>query len=62
MLWTVDDEDDYKALWEAPQGAPLGRYRFRIHANAYRLTSEPFLLRPARTSMPWSPRRPPVGP
>ena len=48
MLWTVDEDGAYEALWEAPQGAPLGRYRFRVRANGYRLTSEAFALRPAR--------------
>jgi neutral ceramidase len=45
ILWTVGPEGRYEARWEAPPWAPLGRYRFRITANRYRLTSAPFRLR-----------------
>jgi hypothetical protein len=45
ILWAVDSEGRHQARWEAPLGAPIGRYRFRITANRYRLTSSPFRLR-----------------
>jgi hypothetical protein len=45
ILWTVDD-GNYRALWEPPHRAALGRYRFRITANRYRLVSHAFRLRP----------------
>jgi neutral ceramidase len=45
ILWKVDDEGHYTALWEAPRRAALGRYRFVITANRYRLRSEGFALR-----------------
>ncbi len=47
MLWKVED-NAYQALWEAPRSARLGRYRFKIQANGYRLRSARFRLRPAR--------------
>lgn len=49
ILWKVDAEGHYAALWEAPRNTPLGRYRFVITANRYRLESKPFALRPARS-------------
>jgi neutral ceramidase len=45
ILWKVDGQGHYTALWEAPRGAPLGRYRFLVTANRYRLRSRPFHLR-----------------
>jgi neutral ceramidase len=48
ILWTVDDSGGYVARWESPLGAPLGRYRFVVTANRYRLASAPFRLRPSR--------------
>ena len=48
ILWTVDEDGAYVALWEAPADARLGRHRFKIRANGYRLFSERFRLRPAR--------------
>jgi hypothetical protein len=47
MLWTVDDGGVYRAEWEPPFDAPLGRYRFLVHANRYQLTSSPFTLVPS---------------
>lgn len=47
VLWSVDGEGRYRALWEPPPNAPRGRYRFRISANRYRLVSPPFRLQPA---------------
>ncbi len=49
ILWRVDDSGRYTAKWEPALNAPLGRYRFRITANRYRLRSRPFRLRPARS-------------
>jgi neutral ceramidase len=46
ILWTVASEGRYEARWEAPPWARIGRYRFYITANRYRLTSAPFRLRP----------------
>lgn len=48
MLWSVDEDGVYRVLWEAPRSAPLGRYRFKVRANGYRLRSHAFRLRPAR--------------
>jgi neutral ceramidase len=45
ILWMVDSEGRYEARWEAPPWAPLGRFRFRVTANRYRLSSAPFRLR-----------------
>jgi hypothetical protein len=47
ILWKVDGAGHYTALWEAPRSAPLGRYRFEINANRYRLRSKGFALRPS---------------
>jgi hypothetical protein len=49
ILWTVDEEGRYRALWEPPHRARIGRYRFRVTANRYRLVSAPFRLRPMRS-------------
>ena len=48
ILWMVDG-GRYSALWEPPHRTALGRYRFRVTANRYRLVSRPFRLRPARS-------------
>ncbi len=48
ILWTVDESGQYQAFWESPPNARLGLYRFKIHANDYRLKSKRFRLRPAR--------------
>jgi neutral ceramidase len=48
ILWTVDDDGKYRAVWEPPLDAPLGRYRFLVTANRYGLISDPFPLRAAR--------------
>ena len=45
ILWTVDSQGRYEARWEAPLRGRVGRYRFQITANRYRLTSAPFRLR-----------------
>jgi neutral ceramidase len=44
ILWKVDGQGHYTALWEAPRGAPLDRYRFVVTANRYRLRSRDFEL------------------
>ena len=48
ILWKVDEDGVYEALWEAPRNARLGRYRFKIRANGYKLRSKRFRLRAAR--------------
>jgi neutral ceramidase len=60
ILWRVDDarpkvrgiprfragrSGTYRAAWEPPPSAPLGRYRFVITARRYRLVSRAFRLR-----------------
>jgi neutral ceramidase len=62
ILWRIDDDrpqelglpvlgakrrGTYRARWEPPPDAPLGRYRFIVTATRYRLVSRPFRLRPA---------------
>jgi hypothetical protein len=42
ILWRVDDAGRYTAQWQVPLDAPLGRYRFVVTANRYRLASFPF--------------------
>jgi neutral ceramidase len=46
VLWTVDNEGRYRAVWEPPLDAPAGIYRFRVEANLYGLTSNVFRLLP----------------
>jgi neutral ceramidase len=48
MLWKVDDQGNYSALWEVPREARAGRYRLRVRAKQYRLTSLSFRVRPSR--------------
>ena len=48
MLWKVDGEGAYRALWEVPLNAAAGRYRLRVRAKRYRLTSLGFRVRPSR--------------
>jgi neutral ceramidase len=48
-LWQVDDQGHHQALWEIPLHLRGGRYRIRITANRYRLTSRPFRIAPARS-------------
>ena len=48
ILWTVDSNGVYRAVWQAPVDAPLGRYRFLITANHYTLASNTFVLRASR--------------
>jgi hypothetical protein len=43
-LWKVDDEGGYEALWEPTFKQKLGRHRFVISANHYRLVSKPFAV------------------
>jgi hypothetical protein len=47
MLWKVDDQGNYSALWEVPREARIGRYRLRVRAKQYRLTSLTFRVRPS---------------
>src|SRR5687767_3382744 len=48
MLWKVDDQGHYSARWEVPREALTGRYRLRVRAKQYRLTSLTFRVRPSR--------------
>jgi neutral ceramidase len=48
MLWKVDDEGNYSALWEVPREARAGRYRLRVRAKQYRLTSLGFRVGASR--------------
>jgi hypothetical protein len=47
VLWDVDSNDDYRALWEIPIEQPLGKYRFVVTANRYRLVSHTFRVVPS---------------
>jgi neutral ceramidase len=47
ILWDVDDNGAYRAFWEVPRAAPAGRYRFRVTANRYGLTSRGFDVAPS---------------
>jgi neutral ceramidase len=64
ILWRVDDDKpklqgvprfrrgeagSYTAEWEPAMSATIGRYRFVVTANRYRIASRPFLLRRARS-------------
>lgn len=44
ILWTVDSGGVYRAVWQVPLGAHVGRYRFLITANRYHLTSRSFVV------------------
>ena len=46
ILWSVDGAGTYTATWEPAVNARLGRYRFLVTANHYRLASEAFELKP----------------
>jgi hypothetical protein len=48
MLWKVDDQGNHSALWEVPRKARAGRYRLRVRAKQYRLTSRSFRVRASR--------------
>jgi len=48
ILWRVDSNGLYRAEWEPPYNHRLGKYRFRITANKYHLTSHSFRVRPSR--------------
>src|SRR5205807_3755727 len=51
ILWTVDSNDVYRAVWQIPLSAPAGRYRFLVTANHYRLRSRVFRVVPSRGLM-----------
>jgi hypothetical protein len=42
IVWRVDDKGIYTALWQVPFAATLGKYRFVVTANRYKLVSQPF--------------------
>jgi hypothetical protein len=48
ILWRVDNSGRYTALWQVPLSASVGRYRFLITANRYRLRSRAFRVHPSR--------------
>ena len=52
ILWSVDAEGVYTAKWEVPRDAALGRHRFVITGNRYRLASRGFPVNAARTLSP----------
>jgi hypothetical protein len=58
ILWSVRHPDGdegpgvYRARWEPPIGAPLGRYRMVVRANRYTLRSRAFDLRPSNALAP----------
>ena len=58
VLWRVNESSLYLARWEPRLNQPLGAHRFRITANRYVLTSNPFDvspnegLRPRRVAAP----------
>jgi neutral ceramidase len=47
FLWRVDDKGSYSVEWEVPLSAPTGSYRFRVTAQRYALTSQPFTVTPS---------------
>ena len=47
ILWSVDSDNRYRALWEVPRDAPTGTYRFVVTANRYGLKSQPFEVVPS---------------
>ncbi len=47
FLWRADDAGTYSVQWEVPLSAPAGRYRFRVTARRYALTSQPFTVTPS---------------
>jgi neutral ceramidase len=47
-VWKVNDSGRYTVRWEVPIGARVGRYRFVVTANRYRLVSRFFKVRTSR--------------
>jgi neutral ceramidase len=47
ILWEVDPSGVYTAKWEVPLSAQKGRYRFKVTANKYGLTSDAFKIAPS---------------
>jgi len=48
ILWTVDSNGVYRAIWQVPLDASAGRYRLLITANRYKLASHSFAVAPSR--------------
>ena len=44
VLWSVDDQGNYRAGWEVPRDAMPGTYEMVVTANRYRLESAPFAV------------------
>jgi hypothetical protein len=49
ILWTIDSNGVYRAIWQVPLDASAGRYRFLITANRYKLASHSFTVAPSRS-------------
>jgi neutral ceramidase len=47
MLWRVDDQGHYTALWEPAASLPTGTFRFHVTATRYELFSTTFRVVPA---------------
>lgn len=52
ILWSVDANGGYTALWEAPLSAKPGTYRFHVSAKKYALDSGSFKVAPMRKIKP----------
>lgn len=52
ILWSVDANGGYVALWEAPLSAKPGTYRFHVSGKKYTLDSGPFKLTPMTKIVP----------
>jgi hypothetical protein len=52
FVWRVDDQGRYTATWEVPLTVPAGRYRFRVTAQRYALSSATFRVVPATSVLP----------
>jgi neutral ceramidase len=58
ILWTVDDQGNYSAIWDIPRTAPRGTYRLVIRANRYELRSRTFrVLRSEALTLQRAPAR-----
>ncbi len=60
IVWTVDDDGQYRMHWEVPRDATSGDYRVVVTANRYRLRSNPFRVDPAAPDPGTDPDHPAV--
>ena len=58
ILWGVDDDGRYFTRWEPALNTPPGRYRFKVRANRYELTSDTFELGPSSALVPQAVKAP----